>query len=379
MKNILLYDLSNDGHHFIYNSTVMNKIKSQYNKACYYTATDNKDIINELRDKQIEVHNIHVTRKANQYLSVGYRTILLIRMLLFARINGFKKIHLFHLDSNIISLLCLLPFLLGLQVTGTLHWFPTRKWKKRILLFLLRFSMVNKIVVHGDYTQHEFNELLRPEHEQKIVNIHFPNFPIPQVSSKDNTKEVEEKLAGLTRPFFLCFGGLRSDKGIDLLLESLAPLRGKSFTLIVAGSEGYFTGNDIKQLAKQYGIEDKVFLDLRFIPDDVMDYYFNACDAVILPYRTLFSGQSGPLTEGAARNKYILGPRHGEIGHTIQTYHLGNTFEAENVEDLTDKLQQTLGTIHNEGSTLPSNNTYAPLISMERFIHSYDQFFASNG
>ncbi|RED65070.1 glycosyltransferase [Cohnella lupini] len=384
MKNILLYDLSNDGHHYVYNSTVMNQIKNQYDRACYYTATDDEKIIEGLQENKIEVLNIKIKRKPNRYLSVGRRTILLLRMLMFARIRGFKRVHLFHLDSNIVSLIFLAPLLLGIQLTGTLHWSPTRKWKRRFLLLLLKSSLVNKMVVHGDYTQRKFIELLGTGDENKIVNIHFPNFPASVRRDEVGLKHIEARLAGYVRPYLLCFGGLRHDKGIDFLLGAMSSLRDREFTLIVAGSEGDFKEEDIRRLSGKYGIRDKLFADLRFIPDDAMEYYFDLCDAVVLPYRKLFSGQSGPLTEGAARNKYILGPGHGEIGHTIRTYELGETFESENEQDLTDKLAITIEKVNSvrKGRSVEPRpatenaNAYAPLINIDRFVKRYAQFFS---
>jgi glycosyltransferase involved in cell wall biosynthesis len=382
MKNILLFDLSNDGHHYIYNSMVMNHIKNQYNRVCYYTATDNGKMIEELQDNRISVHNIKIKRKANRHLSVGYRTIILLRMLIYARLQGFTRVHLFHLDSNIVSLTFLLPLLFGIQLTGTLHWSPTRKWKRRFLLFLLKASVINKMVVHGDYTQHEFNELLGPRDERKVVNIHFPNFPPSNQHDETGLGEIDSRLLGWKRPYFLCFGGMRYDKGIDLLLEAASPLKESEFTLIIAGSEGDFKEEDIRQLTGRFEICDKVFMDLRYIPENVMDYYFGLCDAVILPYRKQFSGQSGPLTEGAVRNKFILGPSHGEIGHTIHTYDLGITFESDNVQNLTVKLKQALEELSRKGKndnvsvTTGLAEAYAPLISKDRFVRRYRQFFS---
>jgi glycosyltransferase involved in cell wall biosynthesis len=383
MKNILLYDLSNDGHHYIYNSMVMKHIKNQYNRVCYYTATENGEMIEELQDNLISVHNIKIKRKPNRHLSVGYRTILLLRMLIYARLQGFTRVHLFHLDSSIISLTFLLPLLLGIQLTGTLHWSPTRKWKRRFLLFLLKVSVIDKMVVHGDFTKHEFNELLGLRDERKVVNIHFPNFPPSNQCDEAGLGEIDSRLLGWKRPYFLCFGGLRYDKGIDLLLEAASSLKGSDFTLIIAGSEGDFKEDDIRKLSGEFGICEKVFMDLRYIPENVMDYYFGLCDAIILPYRKQFTGQSGPLTEGAARNKFILGPNHGEIGHTIHTYDLGITFESDNVQDLTDKLEQALEDVNrigmhdNASASASLAEAYAPLISKDRFVRRYGQFFGS--
>ena len=81
-------------------------------------------------------------------------------------------------------------------------------------------------------------------------------------------------------------------------MAALSRVKDLDFTIIVAGSEDYFTEADLDEWAAEYGISDRLHKDIRFIPEAVKNAYLDACDAVILPYRSMFSGISGPLTEG---------------------------------------------------------------------------------
>jgi glycosyltransferase involved in cell wall biosynthesis len=381
MANIILFDLSNDGHHFHYNHSIVKHMErdEQFADICYVTSTEQDNLLSRFRGNNTSVHNIRVKRNKTGPLSLWKRTVVLARMLLFARSQGYDKVHLLHLDSLLLSLLLVIPLMRGVKVTGTLHWFPVRRLKQRVLSFLIRRSILHKVVVHGQFTQDKVNRLIGAGRAFQVCSIHFPSL---HNRSRQDENDVQEdlgfELQELNRPLLLCFGGLRYDKGIDLLLEAASQIKDKDYTLIVAGSEDYFAKTDIDHWAEQYGIRENVYTDIKFIPESRMDFYFNHCDAVVLPYRALFTGQSGPLTEGAARNKFILGPDHGEIGHTIKAYGLGETFEAENIADLSNKLLQTIEHLKTAGGQLESNhNAYKALISPDRFGASYSRFLST--
>ena len=82
--------------------------------------------------------------------------------------------------------------------------------------------------------------------------------------------------------------------------------------MLITGPESSFSKADLIEMIEKYDIAHKVLLDIRYIPNDQVDFYFNLCDIVVLPYRKSFLGQSGPLTEGIARSKLVIGPNHGK-------------------------------------------------------------------
>lgn len=378
MNRMLGYDLSGDGHHHLYNVTVMQhlKTKDDFEEIGYCTMAGHEQLISELRGSGIRVHGIASSRRGR--LSLWRRTMYLLGMLIFARRHGYDKVHLFHLDSSILSLIFALPLLGGLRITGTLHWYPTRKLKLRLLMLLLRWNVIDKVVVHGNFTH---ARMLRDGcDERKVANIHVPYFKRPSSELSGKSAELSRSLTERKRPILLCFGGMRYDKGIDILMESLRQLRDLDFTVIVAGSEDYFTEADLDRWAMEYGIADRIHKDIRYIPESVKSRYLELCDAVILPYRGMFSGISGPLTEGAAHQKFVLGPNHGEIGYTIETYRLGDTFEAENRADLADKLRQLVNRLQRGGANAGRTNAtslFARFIRDEKlFGENYRKFLA---
>ena len=94
--------------------------------------------------------------------------------------------------------------------------------------------------------------------------------------------------------YALFFGFIRKYKGLDLLLESWAvycqAVPEDNTCLLVAG-EYYVDKQPYLDLISRLGIENRVILYDRFIPDEEVKYYFCASDMVVQPYRS--ATQSG--------------------------------------------------------------------------------------
>jgi glycosyltransferase involved in cell wall biosynthesis len=94
----------------------------------------------------------------------------------------------------------------------------------------------------------------------------------------------------------LCFGQIAPYKGLECLVEAVSMLaeRGEPVKVILAGkvkrgSEGYWRRTQC--LIADLGIGDLVAESIGFIPDEQVEPYFCAADAVVLPYVDIF--QSG--------------------------------------------------------------------------------------
>ncbi len=94
--------------------------------------------------------------------------------------------------------------------------------------------------------------------------------------------------------YAMFFGLIRDYKGLDILLEAWAKLKkeGKSEgrKLLIAG-EFYSSRERYLAQIRLGGIEDDVVIHGGFVADDMVRYYFSACDFVVLPYHT--ASQSG--------------------------------------------------------------------------------------
>ncbi|MCB9285005.1 MAG: glycosyltransferase [Lewinellaceae bacterium] len=94
------------------------------------------------------------------------------------------------------------------------------------------------------------------------------------------------------RHYLLFFGFIREYKGLDILLRALADPRLEALPLhlLVAG-EFYADEERYRQLIAELGLEDRVTIHDRYIPQSDVRYYFGAADLVVQPYRS--ATQSG--------------------------------------------------------------------------------------
>jgi len=67
---------------------------------------------------------------------------------------------------------------------------------------------------------------------------------------------------------------------------------------------------------------------------------YGSADVLILPYRKIFSGQSGPLTLAAKYGLPVIGTNVGEIGSTIEENDLGIVIEPEDPQMLAQAIRE---------------------------------------
>lgn len=134
------------------------------------------------------------------------------------------------------------------------------------------------------------NDLLNLKPGAKVI---IQNHPIydhygESVDSKEARSLLQIKQ---DKKVILFFGLVRKYKGLDLLLEALAVLKNKPDYLLLVAGEFYESIDEYKHLAERLGLMDRVLWHDRFIPNDMVRFYFSACNLLVLPYRT--ATQSG--------------------------------------------------------------------------------------
>lgn len=129
------------------------------------------------------------------------------------------------------------------------------------------------------------------QHLNKKANILEVKHPIySQYINKKTEFESRKELNLNTKDkVVLFFGLIRDYKGLDLLIESFSHLD-NSYKLLIAG-EVYGDQTVYTSKIKALNLEGKVVFHNKFIPDDVVQTYFNASDVCVLPYKT--ATQSG--------------------------------------------------------------------------------------
>lgn len=141
-------------------------------------------------------------------------------------------------------------------------------------------------------SQSVLDDVTRLDHHDKPKC--FCPHPLYDHYGPKEDRSVALKNLGLSPDFryMLFFGLVREYKGLDLLFDAFTDprLQKLPLRLLVAG-EFYDEKQPYLDYVSHYGLEEKVIFCDRYIPDDQVKDYFNACDIVVQPYRS--ATQSG--------------------------------------------------------------------------------------
>jgi len=141
------------------------------------------------------------------------------------------------------------------------------------------------------------------------------------------------------RTVLLFFGELREGKGPDVLLKA-AHLLPPEVLVVFAGNPMKSLSLDWEQEVKTQGLEGRVRLDLGRVPEELVSVYFQAADAVVLPYRRSFLGTSGVLQRAVRAKKPIIATDAGEVGDLVRRHGLGLVVDPENPRQFADAIKQ---------------------------------------
>lgn len=224
---------------------------------------------------------------------------------------------------------------------------------------------LNALVVHTASLKDDLDALGL----KNTVQITYPELMAINIIPRDEALSELGIAVNDGEKVLLSLGGTRRDKGLDILLEALKTVKG-NFHLIIAGNESTYKRDFI--LEEISGYKSRVSLILEYLDEKKFALCLNAADIVVLPYRKIFDGASGPLLDGAYIGKMIVGPSHGSIGRMIRDGHLGLTFEAENTESLSHAIDEALGS-----SFVPDEEfkAYQDGLRPEIFVESYRKLY----
>ena len=142
------------------------------------------------------------------------------------------------------------------------------------------------------------------------------------------------------KKILLYIGIINEYKNILTLIDKFKKLNSDKYILIIAGT---VTSKKLKleiQKKRQY---KNIIFDLKFIPDDELQYYFNASDLVVLPFSSVLN--SGSVMLSLSFNRPVLCSNMGTlkelsdiVGHNIvNTY---NEFSLDNIDAIIQNLKK---------------------------------------
>lgn len=131
---------------------------------------------------------------------------------------------------------------------------------------------------------------------------------------------------------YLFFGYVRPYKGVSELVDAFSKLPGPRLRLVIAGHP--HPANYVAELVEHAGGDARVRLDPRLIPAEDVQLYFNAADAVVLPFNNILT--SGSVILALSFGKPVVAPALGgipeliddEVGVLYDPFRLGALTEA---------------------------------------------------
>lgn len=240
-----------------------------------------------------------------------------------------------------------------------------RRSKLRDISIKHIFKKIDVGIVH---TKSILNDLIK----MNINNVNHVEYPY--FCDRENLiQEMTKEQFGFKKenPVLLALGGTRYDKGLDILLEALNYVK-EPFQLLIAGKEEWFKSEFIKEKIINYN--NNTVVVLKYLTNDEVNKCIQVSNIIVLPYRKVFNGASGPLTKGVALQKMIIGPNHGSLRQIINENHLGYTFEAENIQSLANTISLAL-----KSDFIYDNFAikYRDSLTPDRFYKAYNKIYNS--
>jgi glycosyltransferase involved in cell wall biosynthesis len=258
-----------------------------------------------------------------------------------------RIIHFQWLDRYIIIDRLLLPLVgraRGHKIVLTVHNINSGKrdnydnWLNRFTLSFL-YKMAHRLIVHTPQSKMDLmSEFSIPASKIAIIKHGMNN----RVMQQNITPKEARAFFGINKDekVLLFFGNIDYYKGLDILIDSLFFLPkniSEKIKVLVAGNSKSpeYTEQTLKKTAGSH-LHDQILAHVKFIPDNEVEYYFNASDCIVLPYRLIY--QSGVIFMAYAFGLPIIVTDIGNFKNDVIENKTGYLVEPENPKKLAEVI-----------------------------------------
>jgi glycosyltransferase involved in cell wall biosynthesis len=177
---------------------------------------------------------------------------------------------------------------LGAEYLGSLH-----QWKQRLYLGLMekvQIRFATKIIAVSESTKKDLVQKIgiKPHKVEVVYEAR-----VPLETKNDTNVDILSKIDLKKGKYFLFVGTIQPRKNISRIIEAFYELENPELKLVLAGGKGWLS-DEIYQLPKKLGIEERVIFTRRVSDQDIQDLYVNAL-AFVFP--SLFEGFGLPILE----------------------------------------------------------------------------------
>ena len=204
----------------------------------------------------------------------------------------------------------------------------------------LIFSFADGFIVHNQRNKRKLVEVYNLDEKNIFVITHGVLNLIKQrvISSQDARKHLN---LPLDKKIVLFFGYIRKYKGVDVLIKAFGLIQKqmKDVFLLIVGQPFVETWDKYEELMNENNLDSCSSVELGFVPESEIGYYFSAADVVVLPYTYLDThGGVGALT--LPFKKPLLVSDVGGLQEYIKDKRA--LVKPNNVQDLYEKLMHVL-------------------------------------
>lgn len=201
-----------------------------------------------------------------------------------------------------------------------------RPWEDRQLKNF--YEAVDGLFVHSEYQKSELLDFTNVSPDKVYVVPHgMYSYP---TTDKSQTELKNKWDIPNSAQVALFFGQLRDEKNLNSFIKAM-PRCAEDIYLIVAGRGGgrHYNPEYYEKLVRELRLTDRVRFLLRYIEDEEVAELFTLSDWVALPYKKLFTSQSGVLNVAAYYKKPVLVGPAPVLQETVLNYDIGVTCAGE--------------------------------------------------
>lgn len=198
------------------------------------------------------------------------------------------------------------------------------------------YNLSDGIILQAPSNVERFSELF-PESKEKISMIplgHMLDYaePIDMMEARKKIDIPKNKLV------FLFFGQIKKVKGLDILLNAIAQIDNQEHDLyfIIAGSVWKSDFSIYEEIINKNKLNHCLKIDIRYIPDDEIKYYYSATNVCVLPYTDIY--QSAVIQLAYAYKKPVIASKLSAFTQFVKEQQTGYIVEVGSIESLAETI-----------------------------------------
>ncbi len=202
------------------------------------------------------------------------------------------------------------------------------------------YKIADKIILQAPSNMGRFKDIF-PAYANKTIMIpHGHTMDYVQVIDKVEAR----KYLGLdlNKKIFLFFGQIKKVKGVDILLQAFANVKTNNtdVLLVIAGSVWKTDFSRCEEIIQEYSLQNDVVLDIRFIPEEDIKYYYSASDICMLPYTDVY--QSGVIQLAYGYQKPVIATELPAFTQFVKEGETGYLAKVKDVDSLAAAMEKAI-------------------------------------